>query len=289
MKISNNTSGAFCITLSMGAYVTNDALIKLAAEDVVLSQAIFVRGTFASIIILIIATLNGKRVNKLGRKTLKFVYLRILGEVGSTYCFLYAVINMPLANATAILQSIPIAITLAAAIFLNERVGWRRWISIIIGFLGVLIIIRPGTSGFNEFSLFALAAVAFIVLRDLSTRNIPSNIPSIIITLISTISISIVAGIHLFISGWNELAHGSLLFLGGAAIFLSLGSILNVITMRIGDVSFTAPFRYSLLIWAIVLGIYIFDETPDLSSLFGSIIVALSGVYIFHREFKHKN
>ncbi len=94
-----------------------------------------------------------------------------------------ALAHLPLANTSAIFQALPLAITLGAALIFGEPVGWRRWSAIVAGFIGVLIIVRPGLAGFSQYSLFALVSVAFCALRDLATRQIPAQIPSLFITL----------------------------------------------------------------------------------------------------------
>ena len=284
MKFSDNIKGAILISTSMAAYVTNDALMKLSAESLDLPQAIFIRGIFASVIIFFMSKIKVNiKLRDFLREWKLFLY-RIVGEIGSTFCFLHAIFNMPLANATAILQSLPMAITLGAIIFFGERVGHKRWVAIIIGFAGVLLIIRPGSDGFNEFSFYAVLAVAFIVIRDLVTRKISSKVPSNFISLMSAVVITISGGLLIPFSGWHPVSEINIYYLGGAALLLSFGSLFNIMTMRVGEVSFTAPFRYTLLLWATLLGGLLFNELPDLITILGSLIVVSSGIYMIKRE-----
>jgi hypothetical protein len=139
---------------------------------------------------------------------------RTLAEVGSTFCFLTALFNMPIADATAILQSVPLAVALGAAVFLGEPVGWRRYLAIGVGFVGVLIIVRPGGEGFNAYALWALGAVGFIVLRDLSTRRLSPDVPSLQISVLAAAGITVSAGAIALVTEWHPVsaAHLGVLF-----------------------------------------------------------------------------
>lgn len=163
MNLSENFHGAAFMSLSMAAFVLNDTLIKLAADHLNLFQVMFLRGLFTTTMIAAIAYYKGASFKAVPRSDWKTLGLRLFGELGATCCFLMALFNMPLANATAILQSLPLAVTLGAAVFLKEAVGWRRYMAIIVGFMGILIIVRPGSDGFNEYSIWAIGAVIFVV------------------------------------------------------------------------------------------------------------------------------
>ena len=212
------------------------------------------------------------------------ILLRAVGEIGGTLCFLTALFNMPIANATAILQALPLAVTLAAALFLGEAVGWRRYTAISLGFAGVLMIVRPGGEGFNAYALWAVAAVGFIVLRDLSTRRLTPGVPSTFVALTSSLAITGVGGVMAFTEPWQPVTAGALALLAGAALFIFFGYLFAVMTMRVGEVSFVSPFRYTVLLWSIVLGVVLFAEIPDAWTLAGSLVVVGMGIYTFHRE-----
>ena len=194
--------------------------------------------------------------------------------------FLTALKHMPLANVTAILQALPLAVTMAAALFLAEPVGWRRWSAIIIGFMGVLIVIRPGLAGFNIYSLSALVAVAFITLREITTRRLTSDVPSL------TVALSTATGSHCSRRRWPTPSGAVdllswLLLVGGVAFCRHMFSVM---AMRVGEISFVAPFRYTAMVWAIGLGIMMFGDWPDQLTLIGTGIIVGTGIYSFHRE-----
>jgi drug/metabolite transporter (DMT)-like permease len=214
----------------------------------------------------------------------RLIGLRILGEIGGTVAFLTALFNMPIANASAILQSLPLAVTLAAATFFGEPVGWRRYLAIAIGFAGVLIIVRPGSDGFNVYALWALASVGFIVLRDLSTRRLAWHVPGISVAFITSAGLTVAAGLAGFVDDWVPLTLRQAVVLAAAGLCLIVGSVAGVTAMRRGEIGFVQPFRYTLLLFAMVYGLALFREVPDVWTLTGSAIVVGTGLFTLHRE-----
>jgi drug/metabolite transporter (DMT)-like permease len=284
MVLSDNIRGAALMAASMAAFVSNDALMKLASTDVSLFQALFIRGVIATAIIASIAAWRGQIFARFQRDDWKVLILRMIGEIGATLCFLTALFNMQLANVTAILQALPLAVTLGAAVFLHEPVGWRRWTAIAIGFIGVLVIIRPGSEGFNSYSMLAILSVAFVVLRDLSTRRLKAHVPSIFVAMTTSIAITTIGGVMCLTTEWRPIEVATVWPVAAAAGFLVFGYLFSVMTMRVGEISFVAPFRYTILIWAILLGIFLFGEYPDEWMLVGSAIIVGTGMYSFYRE-----
>ncbi len=282
--LSDNLRGALFMTVSMIGFALNDAAMKLVSDDLDLMQSIFIRGMFATLFVGLLAHYKGVLRVRTERPDQKKLGLRIFGEIGGTFCFLTALFNMPIANATAILQALPLAITLAAAVFLREAVGWRRYLASAIGFCGVLIIVRPGSDGFNEYALFALAAIFFLTIRDLSTRQLSRTMPSLFVSLLTSISIMILGGLGTLVTGWQPVGAMSVSLLALSACFLLLGYIFGVMAMRIGDIGFVSPFRYTILLWAILAGIILFGEIPDVWTLLGGMIVIGTGLFTLYRE-----
>ena len=271
----------------MAGFSVNDALIKLVAGQTALFQSIFLRGVFAFILVtgLVVYQHRTRPVSfKFSRPDRAVIGWRVVGELGGTLCFLTALMHMPLASATAILQALPLAITLCAALFFGEQVGWRRYSAIAVGMVGMLFIVRPGAQDFNEYSLLAIGAVGFIVLRDLATRKLSADVPSMAVTLITTISVGMMGAVFSLFTPWPALTAPNVLLLALAAVGLLIGYLFSILTMRVGDVSAVAPFRYSILIWAILLGIALFDEWPDQWTLMGALLLTVSGAYTLHRE-----
>lgn len=286
-QLSENMRGAAYMVLAMLGFVLNDAIMKLVSSDVDLYQAIFLRGVLATAIMGFLAWRSGGFAAP-RNATNKYLVLRTIGELGGTVFFLTALFNMELANAGAILQAMPLVVTLGAALILRETVGWRRYSAITVGLLGVLIIIRPGGEGFNIFSLSALAAVFCLVLRDLATRGIPRDMSSNFISFVAAAAVMIMGAIVNLFGEWQPVSALTLLKLTASALFLMAGYYWSIQAMRFGEVSFTSPFRYTSLIWAIVLGYVLFGDIPDVPMIIGSIIVVCSGLFTLYRERKVK-
>ena len=258
--------------------------VELLFADIDFFQAIFLRGLVSLPPLLILAFMTKTLLQKYSTKNQRLIIIRILAEIGTTVTFLTALKHMPLANVTAILQSLPLAITMAAAIFLGEPVGWRRWSAICVGFTGVLIIIRPGLAGFNSYSLLALAAVILLTVREISTRQLDNKIPTVTVALSTTLGITAFAALMLIGTEWAEINFVSWSLIIAAAVAVTVATLLSVVAMRTGDIGFVSPFRYTSLIGAIGLGILLFGEWPDGVTLLGAAIIAFAGIYSLYRE-----
>jgi len=284
MRLNDNLLGAALMTCCVLAYVLNDAVMKLLFADIDFFQAIFLRGLVSLPPILILALMTKTLLQKYSAKNQRLMIIRILAEIGTTVTFLTALKHMPLANVTAILQSLPLAITMAAAIFLGEPVGWRRWSAICVGFTGVLIIIRPGLAGFNSYSLLALAAVILLTVREISTRQLDNKVPTVTVALSTTLGITAFAALMLIGTEWAQINFVSWSLIIAAAAAVTVATLLSVVAMRTGDIGFVSPFRYTSLIGAIGLGILLFGEWPDGITLLGAAIIAFAGIYSLYRE-----
>ncbi|WP_027244911.1 DMT family transporter [Leisingera daeponensis] len=279
-----NQTGALLMTAAMAAYTFNDALIKLIGGALPLPQILTIRGIAASILICLLALrLGGLRLRLPGRAW-GMIALRCASEVAATYLFLTALMVMPIANVTAVLQVLPLTVTLGAALVLAEPVGWRRLAAIAAGFAGMLLIVRPGPDGFSEGSLYALASVACITARDLVTRRMPPEVPSMTVTLSASLSVLAFGLASSAAVDWQPMGSREWLALLGAALFIFAGYLCSVMTMRVGEIAAIAPFRYSGLLWALILGWLVFGEWPDLLTTAGAAIVAAAGIFTLYRE-----
>ena len=284
MRLNDNLLGAALMTCCVLAYVLNDAVMKLLFADIDFFQAIFLRGLVSLPPLLVLALMTKTLLQKYSAKNQGLMIIRILAEIGTTVTFLTALKHMPLANVTAILQFLPLAITMAAAIFLGEPVGWRRWSAICLGFTGVLLIIRPGLAGFNSYSLLALAAVLLLTVREISTRQLDNKVPTVTVALSTTLGITAFAALMLIGDEWAEINFVSWSLIIAAAAAVTVATLLSVVAMRTGDIGFVSPFRYTSLIGAIGLGILLFGEWPDGITLLGAVIIAFAGIYSLYRE-----
>ncbi|MCF6273404.1 MAG: DMT family transporter [Rhodobacteraceae bacterium] len=285
---SDNLRGAVFMMLSMAGYVINDTLIKLVTADIPLAQSVFIRGLVASALLAGFAAYKGQLFYRAPRGELKIILWRAFAEISATYCFLTALINMPLANVTAILQALPLAVTLAGSLFLGHKVGWRRYLAILVGFGGVLIIIRPGGADFNSFALWAVAAVGFITLRDVMAVKLRPDTPSMFVALFTAVGVTGAAGIAALFEPWVPVSATSFSYLFAAAGFILIGYITSISAMRYGEIAFVSPFRYTVLVWALLLGIFVFKDYPDFWTMTGIGVVVGTGVFTFYREQRGK-
>ena len=286
MRLNNNIIGAAFMTGCMFSYVINDAFMKLLFSEIALFQAVFLRSIITVPPILIMVWITKVAIRNLSKQDKRLILVRVGAEIFTTITFLTALKHMPLANVTAILQALPLAITMAAALFLAEPVGWRRWSAILVGFVGVLIVVRPGLEGFNIYSLSAFMAIIFLTIREISTRKLKSEVPTITVVLSTAVGSTLFAGIMMIGSEWDTVSAVSWLLILGAAVAVLIATLLSVMAMRIGDIGFVSPFRYTSMLGAIGLGILMFGDWPDQPTLVGTVIIVSTGIYTFHREQK---
>ncbi|MEM0990618.1 MAG: DMT family transporter [Pseudomonadota bacterium] len=284
MPLSPNAQGALWMSVSMMGFVFNDAFMKSVSDDLPVMQAIFLRGLTAAVLVTALAWWRGALAYRPDRADWGRIGWRMVAEVGATCLFMSALFNMAFANAVAIIMVSPLAVTLAAAWALGEPVGWRRYTAIAVGFAGVLLIVGPGTQGFNVYALAALGAVGFSVLRDLSARTLNPAVPSLLPTVASIFSVTTVTGVVTAFSTWAPVDTRTLLALCGAGCLLPLGFYAGIRAMRVGEVGVVSPFRYTNLLWALALGFVVFGEIPSALALIGSAIIMATGLYSLHRE-----
>jgi drug/metabolite transporter (DMT)-like permease len=288
MQPSANLRGAIFMCLAMAGFTINDALVKSVTGVMNPGQIMMVRGAMTSLLVLLLARHFGA-LRPLRLLLDPIIALRMVAEVIAAITYIYALGQMPLANASAILQALPLAVTLGAALFLKEPVGWRRWLAIVAGFIGVLVILRPGPEGFSSASIAVVASVVAAATRDLSTRRISPEVPSLFISTVTAIIISIVGAVLVVpLGGWQPMETTSLLHLVAASLMLSIGYQCIVLAMRQGEIAIIAPFRYTSLVWSIGIGVIFFAEAPDIWTIVGVGIIMASGLYAFARENKRR-
>ena len=284
MERSENFYGAILMIIAMMAFVTNDALMKFVFETISVEEGMFIRGSVAVPLLLLTAWVRKSLFVRISWQDWHIIIIRAFAELAATVCFLNALAYMPLANVTAILQSLPLTVTMFAALFMGEAVGWRRWTAILIGFFGVLIIVQPSGEGFNTFTGLALLSVLFVTVRDAITRKLSRSVPSLFVALIAAIPVWLFGGIFSVNQEWVEVGGRELVFSVIAALAITAGYLFAVMAMRRGNVSFVTPFRYTGMIWAIVYGYVFFGYLPDSATMGGTALVIGMGVYSFHRE-----
>lgn len=284
--MSPNTTGALLMMASMACFTFNDALIKLTDGAVPLMQLLFLRGVLASVLIYALARSLGALHFRIARGDWAMIALRSGAEVGAAYFFVTALLNLPLANVTAILQVLPLTVAVGAALVFREPLGWRRMSAILLGFMGMLLIVRPGPEGFSLWSAYALMAVVCVTVRDLATRRLSSDVPSMTVTLVASLTVMGFAGVASTTIDWVPITPRLGLLIAGASLFVIGGYFFSVRVMRVGEITFVAPFRYTGLIWALLLGWFVFGDWPTNLTLLGAAIVVAMGLFTLYRERK---
>lgn len=280
-----NLRGSLLMTAAMLGFAIEDMFIKQLTATVPLGMVLILLGTGGAIIFATLALLRGAKL--ISRDLLaRSVLIRNTGELIGTVGFVTAIALTPLSSASAILQATPLVVTLGAALFLKEQVGWRRWSAILVGFAGVLLIIRPGFDAFEPFSLFALLGVFGLAVRDLATRTVPRAITSLQLSAYAfAITVPAGFGILAFTGDSLRMLQGLEWLMIGAALSVAVLAYSAIVAaMRMGDVSVITPFRYSRLVFALIFGVVFFNEEPDFATLAGSALIVASGIYTFWRE-----
>ena len=278
-----NYRGIFAMLGATAAFVLGDATMKKASEQLPIGEVIFLRGLIAMPIVWYLAY-RTRAIGVLITIPKKLLAWRSLGDAGGSLTYMSALARMPFADVGAILQLNPLLVTAGAAIFLKETVGWRRWLATLIGLLGVLLIIQPGSSAFTWVSLVVIASVLFSTMRDLVTRSLPPGMPTVLITATATTSISLGALLFAPFESWQWPSTAQFLMLVFPAVCMLLGQALVVISIRSGDLSAVVPFRYAAILWSLLLSYLIWGYIPDSTKFAGIVIVTIAGLYVFFRE-----
>lgn len=281
--MSDNLKGILAILLSATGFVVNDTLVKLATEQLPTGQIIVMRGIMATWI-LAVATSFAGGWRPLAVFRARAMVVRLLTSAGSTLFIVASLRHLPLATTQAILQLTPLLVTAGAAVLLGAPVGWRRWAASLVGFAGVLLIVKPGTEGFVPEVWIALAALAFTATRDLTTRFIDQTVPSLLVATASSGMVTLGGLLLLPFEVWVWPSPTALMLLTGAACCLYVAYYLGVVAMRTGEIPVVAPFRYALVLLALLLGWMIWGHVPDALSLAGIAAICAAGLYLLHRE-----
>jgi len=270
------------------SFATNDALVKILYQNYndifVLNQVIFLRGVFALFFIGFFLFFKKKF-------SFEFIFssgkLRVRGllEAIAAICFFIGIAKLPFAMVYVLLSLAPVILTVFGALILKEKVRWRRWTAVIIGFIGVIVVIDPGKLEFGFYFIFPLLSAFFLSLRDIYTKKIKSKFHSLQIAFITCLVVTICFGIlnvyKIFSFSLNEYI---ILFI--SSFFLSLGYIFSIATIKVALVSVTSTFRYSVILWGILYGYFLFNEIPNTNTYIGAFLIVVSGLIIISRQTK---
>ncbi len=283
--MSDNMRGALFMMFAMGLFALEDMALKAAARDIPIGQAVALFGALGLVVFALTARAQGERILHPDLLS-KVLIIRSTFEIGGRLFFALAIALTPISSASAILQATPLVVALGAVFVFGERVGWRRWMAISAGFIGVLMILRPGLDAFDPLSIFAVLGLLGFAGRDLATRASPVSM----------------SAAQLGVAGFAVLTAAGLVLIGFGGVkpmtlaswgYVGLATVVGVVAytaltraMRVGDVSVVTPFRYSRLLFALVIGVTFFGERPDMMTLLGSAVIVGSGLFLLQRSKK---
>ena len=283
---SGNLRGILYMIIGMACFTVGDLLIKLASRQLPLGQIMMALGVGCSIVYLVMLKQAGQKV-VVRSFFLRSVLIRNAGEIIAACSMFVALAFSSFSTVTAIIQTLPLLLTLAAVLFLGEQVGIHRIAALIIGFIGVLIVIRPGMSGFDQYSLMALLAVVGMAMRDIGARLTDSSVTSLMLSFFSAVTLSVTGAVMWMLTGGGEIPDFTTsLYLIGLVFAAASGLMMVTQSVRIAEISVVAPFRYVRIIYGIGLGIVVLGEVVDRYTIIGSLITISAGLYIWVRENK---
>jgi len=278
-----NLKGIAAMVAATALFTCGDAAMKLVSSSLPTGETVFVRGVSTVTIVTIAAFWTGA-IYRLRDALVRAMGWRSVGDVGSALFFQAALARMPFADLMGILQMTPLSLTAASALFLGEHVGWRRWTAVAAGFVGALLVIKPGSSTFNAWALLGVLSVLCGALRDVSTRRLDVALSPLLIMMLSQLVVASAGLACLLFETWKVPSVSELFVLLFASLFSLVGHLCVIYSLRSGEMAAVAPFRYAGIVWAILLGFLIWRELPDTLSLGGIAILVSAGLYTFYRE-----
>ncbi|AWD20624.1 DMT family transporter [Fuscovulum blasticum] len=284
-QAAENSRAAGLMVGSMAFFAVEDLFLKRAAEALPPGEVLMLTGAAGALVFWALAASRGEPV--LIRDALRGVPLvRTLAEAAAAMLYIVALALAPLSMTAALLQASPLVVVAGAALVLGEQVGWRRWLSVLVGLAGVLVILGPWQAEFDPTGLLTVGCVLVLAVRDLATRMMPARIGTFQVAAWAYLGLVPAGGLLMALMGHGFVPPTPWQWagLGGALIAGLFGYYAVVAAMRLGEVSVVAPYRYTRLVFAIVLAMVVFGERPSLSMLIGSVLVVGSGIYAFARE-----
>ena len=283
------STGIVGILLMMAGQLSfsiNDSLVKLTVREIgkdsSIYSVIFSRGIITTSLLGIYLIYFEKK-NLLNILKIKEFHFRGLYEVLTALFFFSGLIFLPISEVYTLLMTNPFFVTIFAYFFLKEKVGFRRWTAVILGFIGVIIVINPQNIDFNYLFFLPIISAIFLTIRDIATKPIATKTNNVEITFVTALLITIFAGFGSLIFGFKvTTSHSPFLLTSG--VFVLFGYLFSVMTIFYAPLSLTASARYSVIIFGIIFGYLILGETPTYNMIIGAIIITLSGLFVIKRE-----
>ncbi len=278
----NAFKGIVCMVAGGALITLSDAIMKIFAGRLPPGEILFIRNSFTLIAIALVALKIGS-VLLLRPKNIRGQAARAGFLVVSAFLFVAGIEHTPLANAIAITFTGPLIVTALAVPMLGEQVGWRRWLAVAIGFVGVVVVIRPGTDAFTWGSIFILLGSAGGAMRDIITRRLCATETSLSILLISSAALAL-AGLATAPFGWKPVSPSDVGLLAVSGLLVASSHYLMIESLRLAEAAVVVPFKYANVIWAILFGYLFWQHVPDRWTFVGVAILVASGLYILERE-----
>lgn len=271
--------------LAMASFTAGDTMTKLMAGEVPVGELILIRGMVATAIIVTVCIKQGVLIHA-AQAFKPTILARSLSDMAGTLLFITALMHMPIANLTAIMQAVPLLVIAFGALFLGEKVGMRRVIAILVGLTGVILIVKPTPSSFTIYEGLALGLIVTVALRDVITRKLTIDVPTMIVAFGNSVVVML-SGLALYpFEDWIVPRPHHFLLLFCAGVFLTIGYTAMVLTIRMGDIASTAIYRYTVVLFALISGVFVFGEMPDQWVFLGIALIVFSGIYALLREMK---
>ena len=268
--------------LGMTLFSSNDVFMKLSSEHLGIGQLLFIRGSLAVAIFSLAMRSTGKPIITKAAFS-KWILVRAFCECGATLCFITGLSLLPIATASTLVWTSPIFLTIAATLILKEHVAAVRWWAVFVGFIGVMLVANPGSVDFSLTMLLPLAAAIFIAARDLVTRKLDPSLHSLYVTW-TTLVVVTIAGLLISFFDWRPIALTQILWLCASAVLISSAFFVQISAVRLGELSFIAPFSYTGILVAVFYGFVVWEELPSTTMIFGIVLIILSGLYILSHQ-----
>lgn len=283
--MSDNLRGALLMTLAMAGFALEDMFIKLLSGAIPVGQILVMLGASGAVVFGLFATAKGQKLFSADMASRAMV-IRNIGEVVGTVGFVLGFVLASLSTASAILQATPLVVTLGAALFLGAQVGWRRWLAILAGLLGVMLIVRPGMAGFEPASLWAVLGVLGLATRDLATRAAPVRISGFQMSAWAFGLMAPTGMLMMWIMGTAPvIPDASRLALLACTLLVGVVAYYMVVAaMRVGEIPVVTPFRYTRMVFALIVALTVFGERPDALTYIGAAIIIAAGLFTLWRE-----
>lgn len=272
-----------CMLVGVAVLTLNDALIKSLAATYPTGEMLFIRGVFVWPWILLLAMRSGGLAS-LRVHNIKGQGLRGICVIASAFLFITGLRHLTLADAIAVSFTGPLFITALAPLVLGEKVGWRRWLAVLVGFAGVLFMLRPGSAVLQWAIIFPLGAAICGGLRDLITRRIAGTETTVAVLAVTTTVVLLAGLTTVTFIDWVRPRPTDIATFAASGALLAVAHTLMIEAFRRGEAALVAPFKYSSLLWATLIGFLMFGELPDQWTIVGAVIIVLAGLYVLYRE-----